>query len=117
MQQALQNELEAALREERSKLEHRLGAIQTDRRRKGAALEADFEEQAVQRENDETLDELDARGRRELQSIDVALGRIADGDYGECARCGEPISVARLRALPTAIHCVACADPKESESG
>lgn len=117
MQQDLQNELEAALREERSKLEHRLGAIQADRRRRSAALEADLEEQAVQRENDETLDELDTRGRRELQSIDDALGRLAGGNYGECARCGERIPVARLRALPTAIHCVACADPKESESG
>ena len=47
----------------------------------------------------------------ELQSkliqIDRAIQRIAAGGYGTCARCGKPIGVERLRAVPYATLCVA----------
>jgi RNA polymerase-binding protein DksA len=37
-----------------------------------------------------------------------ALGRIADGTYGRCARCGNEISPERLEAMPRATLCVNC---------
>jgi RNA polymerase-binding transcription factor DksA len=37
-----------------------------------------------------------SRGRSPRSS---ALARIADGNYGECVRCGEEIAAARLEAL------------------
>ena len=46
---------------------------------------------------------------RELDEIDAALGRLADGTYGICIRCGRQIPVERMRARPTAIMCVPCA--------
>jgi DnaK suppressor protein len=49
------------------------------------------------------------QARRHLDALDVADARIAAGTYGTCQRCGAPIPVARLRALPGATTCVACA--------
>ncbi|QEW00257.1 molecular chaperone DnaK [Microbacterium caowuchunii] len=46
---------------------------------------------------------------RELSEIDAALGRLRDGTFGICVRCGAPIPVERLRARPTATMCVPCA--------
>ncbi len=46
--------------------------------------------------------------RRELQEIDAALGRIADGRYGTCLACGGPMGLQRLRALPEARYCLSC---------
>lgn len=52
----------------------------------------------------------------EARRADVRVGQIAralraidDGTYGDCARCGEPIGVARLRARPETPFCVGCA--------
>jgi RNA polymerase-binding protein DksA len=49
------------------------------------------------------------RERKTLAEIDTALRRIASGEYGICASCNEPISEARLRALPWARLCITCA--------
>lgn len=38
----------------------------------------------------------------ELEEIDAALGRVADGTYGIDQLTGEPIDPARLEAVPTA---------------
>ncbi len=43
-----------------------------------------------------------------LAEIEGALGRLADGTYGECVDCGAQIPYARLAAYPAAIRCVAC---------
>jgi DnaK suppressor protein len=40
--------------------------------------------------------------------IQHALDKIGEGRYGDCERCGEPIAVERLEALPFARHCIAC---------
>lgn len=47
--------------------------------------------------------------RENLGEIDAALGRIADGTYGTCERCQNPIGEARLEALPSARWCLDCA--------
>ena len=102
-------DLEVELRARRDEWEQRLGKIQGDRRRK-TPLEPDFAEQATQRENDETLDALDTRGRQEIRAIEEALGRIADGSFGRCTRCSGEIPLARMQAYPEAAHCMGCAD-------
>ena len=56
-------------------------------------------------------DRFEERELRELQAIDAALARIESGEYGICRSCEEPIDGARLRAIPEAALCVACADP------
>lgn len=69
----------------------------------------DWEEAASERQGDEVLQALGEQDRAEIRRIDAALGRIADGSYGTCARCGEPVSAARLEALPDTPFCKTCA--------
>jgi DnaK suppressor protein len=40
--------------------------------------------------------------------LQIALGRVADGEYGLCAECGASIPPKRLLAMPDATTCVAC---------
>jgi RNA polymerase-binding protein DksA len=101
--------LRRTLEERRRLLTRRAERIQTDVRHQDAPLEADSEEQATQLENDPVLAALDGRGREQLAAIDAALARIAAGSYGSCAACGDEIAAARLRAVPTASTCAACA--------
>lgn len=57
-----------------------------------------------------------ASGQRragQLREIGAALRRIADGSYGECERCEEPIDPRRLDADPTARLCIDCASRNE----
>src|SRR5690606_29213937 len=49
-----------------------------------------------------------ARCRETIAETELALRRLDDGTYGQCERCGEEISLARLEAVPHARHCVAC---------
>ena len=52
---------------------------------------------------------LDELALRRLAAIDEALDRAAQGQLGNCARCGNVIPIPRLRALPAATLCIACA--------
>ena len=47
-------------------------------------------------------------GLEELQAIEAALDRIEAGSFGTCAKCGEPISPERLKAVPHAALCEEC---------
>lgn len=53
------------------------------------------------------------RRRRALVSIDAALKRIEEGDFGECLECCEPINPKRLEADPTLTLCIYCAEALE----
>lgn len=48
------------------------------------------------------------REREKLHSIDEALLRIDDEEYGICEECEEEIPVGRLKAMPFTRHCVKC---------
>lgn len=80
-------------------------------------IEADFEaprnpdddDRAVERNNDEVLEELGEAGQRELLAIDAALARVEAGTFGTCVRCGEPISEERLDVVPHTPFCKSCA--------
>lgn len=54
---------------------------------------------------------LEAERRRgvELQRIDAAMSRIAGGEFGFCAVCGDDIEPKRLDHDPTVPICIACA--------
>ena len=69
----------------------------------------DWQEQAIDIEDDEALEHQAALVEAEIASVKRALARIADGTYGECVRCGEPIAPARLEARPEAALCIDCA--------
>jgi DnaK suppressor protein len=44
-----------------------------------------------------------------LARTERALAKLDDGTYGLCDACGQPIAVARLRALPEGVLCLSCA--------
>ena len=48
-----------------------------------------------------------------VNRLSVALDRLDEGQYGGCVECGEPISPARLRAVPEVQACVRCQDRLE----
>jgi RNA polymerase-binding transcription factor DksA len=72
-------------------------------------LDKDWEEQAIDLADDEALAGVDDVLRNEIQQIRLALLRIANGTYGTCAKCGDEIPLARLKARPIATRCVTCA--------
>ncbi|HEX9445172.1 MAG TPA: TraR/DksA C4-type zinc finger protein [Candidatus Binatia bacterium] len=51
---------------------------------------------------------------RELEDIDITLGRIRTGTFGICRACHQPIEAARLERFPQAEFCSDCKDTKES---
>ena len=51
--------------------------------------------------------------RQFLQMVERALSSIAEGSYGECEQCGNPINERRLEAVPWARHCIACQEKLE----
>lgn len=102
-------EIKQALENRRQELERRATAISRDRQKEGGPLSGDWQEQAIDLENNEVLDGLDQKTREELGAIRAALGRINDGTYGVCVTCGEDIAAARLNALPFATRCITCA--------
>ncbi len=49
-----------------------------------------------------------------LQAIEEALARLEKGTYGTCRDCGEPISPARLNAIPWTRVCITCKEKQNS---
>lgn len=76
-------------------------------------LNADSSEQAIEMEDDASLEGQGALVAKEIASVKRALARIEDGTYGECVRCGEDIAPARLEARPEAALCIDCARSNE----
>jgi DnaK suppressor protein len=49
-----------------------------------------------------------------LQAIEEALVRMEKGTFGICRDCGEPISLARLEAIPWTRVCISCKQKQNS---
>jgi RNA polymerase-binding transcription factor len=54
---------------------------------------------------------------KELAEIAAVRERFANGTYGECIDCGEPIPEARLEVNATARRCAACQERHEKLTG
>ncbi len=78
----------------------------------GEPKSPDMNEQSIDLEDDEVLERLGTAAQNEMALLNLALGRIEDGSYGICKKCGEPISEARLNAVPYAPLCKTCANGK-----
>ncbi len=48
-----------------------------------------------------------------LEQTEHALERLADGSYGTCESCGNPIGKMRLQAAPRATLCMPCKTKQE----
>ena len=94
------------LTELQEELSNRLESLSTDRSKSHSI---DSSEQAVERENDEVIDQLESDARTELAQVRQAMLRIDNDTYGACVKCGEEIGVERLKALPYVALCIDCA--------
>jgi len=72
-------------------------------------LDDDFAEQAIDREDDQSLDAIEHSALVEIASTRLALARLDAGTYGICTACGKAILPARLEAMPSAALCIDCA--------
>jgi DnaK suppressor protein len=98
---------------------HAMEDIQADR---ATALEGDdgVEDAGEMSEldrNRSTALTLASRQSQLIEEIDEALGRIEDGTYGQCIRCGKPIDEERLKAMPTAKYDAECQAAIEAAQG
>ena len=50
---------------------------------------------------------------KELQEIEVALTKIANGEYGICEMCEDEIGFQRLKVKPHAVYCIDCREIAE----
>ena len=103
----------AELERLKDELTRRLQRYEAHQHREDGRLEADFSEQAVQRQNDEVVDQLEADVRDELRQVIHALDRLEEGEGDVCERCGDTINPERIRILPWASLCIRCAEDEE----
>jgi RNA polymerase-binding transcription factor len=106
--------LDARERSLREKIAERRDALD------GAAHPADpagdLADKAFERTRAEVEHDLIEMSLKELAEIAALRERLANGTYGECAECGEPIPPARLEVNPTARRCAACQERHEKLS-
>ena len=99
--------------ERKAQLETRLAQLQDRLSQIEAELDSheakDWEEAATEREGDEVLEGMGLSGLQEIRMIEAALQRIAQGEYGFCAKCGAQIAEQRLDVLPYTPFCRNCA--------
>jgi RNA polymerase-binding transcription factor DksA len=99
------SDFQKILIDRKAEIDRRLDRIDRDFRN---TRSADSEERATETENDEVLEGFGRASQAELQAIETALDRIRRGTYGKCVQCGQPISEARLTAVPYATRCEDC---------
>jgi DnaK suppressor protein len=104
------------LRARGEELNARLQAVRADQARTRGPLSLDSADRATERENDDVVDAIGMRAESELFLVKEALGRIEAGTFGRCVTCGSAISEARLRAIPYAARCSACATTTRARS-
>ncbi len=102
-----QNKLKKQLLDAKAELEKRVSTIHAHARK---PLEANSAEQAAQLGNVEVVSALETEAVEELASIEAAMQRIENGNYGVCVSCGENISEQRLAVRPASLECVDCAE-------
>lgn len=74
----------------------------------GAHEVADHKDEAAQRQAEDVGSAQEERDLDELAQVEAALKRLDAGTYGDCADCGEPIPLERLRVQPAAQRCASC---------
>ena len=111
----------------RGELGAMLGELRAEAVHRAESLDASMAELRIDRSVDTADDEHDPEGvtlstewarlaglrqaaERDLAEIDAAQARWDAGTYGICIDCGRSIPIARLRARPAAMRCVACAE-------
>src|SRR5947199_6069153 len=94
------------LLERREALVGQVQAAEAYSRERDAEATQDPADMAANAYTKELLMSMSTNDRQLLESIDSALYRIAEGEYGKCIHCGQPILEKRLEAVPWARYCL-----------
>lgn len=99
----------ALLDQERS-LRREIGDLGADPDADEVAFDADpgFADRSHSTEERERVMTMARSLRTNLREVERALGKLDDGSYGRCERCGNPIGDERLDAIPWAPLCIDC---------
>ena len=99
------------LDDERSKLVHQLeelGATESGDLRSDVQFGDGFADAgAATAERTEVLGLVESL-KRQVDSVDAALGKLDAGTYGICATCGNQIGADRMEFRPTSVRCMDC---------
>jgi len=99
------SEIRAGLAARLEQLAAQVDRLESEQR---VPVDDDSGEQAIEREDDETIDAQQSAATAEMKAIRLAIARFDAGLYGLCTACGIPIDAARLEAVPHAAHCIDC---------
>lgn len=111
----LEEALDQRERSLRAKIAERRDALEDASRPADPA--GDVADKAFERSRAEVEHDLIEMSLKELAEIAAQRERLANGTYGECIECGEPIPPARLEVNPTARRCAECQARHERLSG
>ncbi len=108
------------LRERQAELQARLARLDAE----SLEFDEDNRPRYSNHPADEAMELLDRAGRDavarvlldDIAQVDRALDRLANGSYGLCDDCGQPIPPKRLEARPTATLCVTCQGKREAQA-
>jgi RNA polymerase-binding transcription factor DksA len=111
-----QNELKAMLEGRKRELSSELNARKRDAHARNAATHDRNSEHHIAEPGSTANIELALIQLKSetLNRIDAALKKLAQGTYGNCVECADPISKERLSALPFAVRCTGCEQRREA---
>ncbi|MCU1490743.1 MAG: TraR/DksA family transcriptional regulator [Acidimicrobiaceae bacterium] len=99
----------ALLEEERASLAGQLSELGFGGLGAGLAYDSNFADTSQVTAERGEAEALARELRDALADVERALGKLGQGTYGVCERCGEQIVPARLEAMPAVKTCIRCA--------
>jgi DnaK suppressor protein len=95
--------LRASLEEEREQLQTQLAELDDDSE---VSYDENFADSAQVAGQQGANRALSGQLSENLAEVERALGKMDDGTYGRCERCGKEIGEARLEAMPATRFCI-----------
>ena len=105
--------LRTVLQEQQRELTDAIGKTQKEIRALGNSGPGDVLDESCDNASKEAVFTTYTRNRTHLRKVEIALGRMATGEFGVCAACGGDIGLKRLQALPWANNCIKCQEKSE----
>ena len=99
---------EHRLRERQKELERDLANTVAQALASNVGDAQDVADQAVAGYQKEMLFSQGSVRNAQLRLVRQALNRLAEGSYGDCVRCYQPIGPKRIEALPWTPYCIDC---------
>jgi DnaK suppressor protein len=101
------------LEERQTMLRRNVSRTEMDGRQSDEDSAQDIADKAASSYNKEFLFHQSNSDRQLLQMVESALGRIREGNFGQCISCGQEINPKRLEAVPWTRYCIECQEKME----